>query len=136
MQQQTISAEGFSGTAFSTNVPHTVRGKGETKSCTDCHLSAENDNNALMAQLLMQGTNYFNFIGANCWVACGKGGLQAVAVTERDEPQTVIGSSMHRTVYPDRYRSHQHDQQVLNPSGIRELILASSFCIRRSSRRF
>lgn len=116
MQQQTISAEGFSGTAFSTNVPHTVRGKGETKSCTDCHLSAENDNNALMAQLLMQGTNYFNFIGANCWVACGKGGLQAVAVTERDEPQTVIGSSMHRTVYPDRYRSHQHDQQVLSQS--------------------
>jgi hypothetical protein len=26
VQQQTISAEGFSGIAFSTNVPHTVRG--------------------------------------------------------------------------------------------------------------
>ena len=63
VQQQTISAEGLSGIAFSTNVPHTVRGKGETKSCTDCHLSVNNDNNALMAQLLMQGTNYLNFIG-------------------------------------------------------------------------
>ena len=39
VQQQTISAEGPSGIAFSTNVPHTVRGAGETKLCTDCHLS-------------------------------------------------------------------------------------------------
>ena len=37
-QQQTISAEGFSGIAFSTHVPHTVRNT-ETKNCTDCHLS-------------------------------------------------------------------------------------------------
>ena len=38
-QQQTISSEGFSGQAFSTFVPHTVRAK-ETKGCTDCHVSA------------------------------------------------------------------------------------------------
>src|SRR5207237_7487514 len=31
VQQQTISAEGMAGTAFSKNVSHTVRGKGETK---------------------------------------------------------------------------------------------------------
>ena len=36
-QQQTVSAEGFSGQAFSTTAPHTVRLK-ETKQCTDCHL--------------------------------------------------------------------------------------------------
>ena len=65
VQQQTISAEGMSGIAFSTNVPHTVRGgptavdrdgpdhgraispdaylpgRSETKQCTDCHLSRE-----------------------------------------------------------------------------------------------
>ncbi|MCA9241361.1 MAG: hypothetical protein KDA37_14220, partial [Planctomycetales bacterium] len=35
VQQQTISADGPSGIAFSTNVPHTVRGAGETKTCTD-----------------------------------------------------------------------------------------------------
>src|SRR5436309_13798386 len=38
-----------SGHAFSTFVPHTVRAT-ETKSCTDCHVSARNDNNAWMAQ--------------------------------------------------------------------------------------
>ena len=34
-----------------------------------------NDNNAIMAQLLMQGTNYVNFIGRYCWVAAGEHGL-------------------------------------------------------------
>src|SRR5205085_12681285 len=52
--QQTISAEGFSGQAFSPYVPHTVRAK-ETKTCTDCHVSQEKDNNAGMAQVLIQG---------------------------------------------------------------------------------
>ena len=37
-QQQTVSAEGFAGTAFSPYFPHTVR-SAETKQCTDCHLS-------------------------------------------------------------------------------------------------
>ena len=50
-QQQTISAEGFSGQTFNTHVPHTVRTK-ETKGCSDCHISRDNDNNAWMAQLL------------------------------------------------------------------------------------
>src|SRR4029077_17482539 len=69
VQQQTISGDGMSGIAFSTNVPHTVRGgppvahdftepegprskngrppnpsaylpgRSDTKTCTDCHLS-------------------------------------------------------------------------------------------------
>ena len=39
-QQQTISAEGFSGFGFSTYYPHTVRAK-ETKTCTDCHVSQD-----------------------------------------------------------------------------------------------
>ena len=103
VQQQTISAEGMSGIAFSTNVPHTVRGKGETKSCSDCHVSSENDNNAVMAQLLMHGTNYLNFVGRYCWVGAGDHGLFAVPVTERDEPQAVIGSSLHHLAFPERY---------------------------------
>ncbi len=129
VQQQTISAEGLSGIAFSTNVPHTVRGgppvhadgpekgrartpgaylsgHGDTKMCTDCHLSKTDDNNAIMAQLLMQGTNYVNFIGRYCWVAAGEHGLAGVVVTERDEPQAVVGSSLHRLAYPERYRNH------------------------------
>src|SRR5437763_11674671 len=97
-QQQTISAEGFAGTSFSPYFPHTVRSQ-ETRRCTDCHLSAAGDNNAIMAQLLLQGTNAVNFIGRFAWVACGDDGLQAVAVTERDEPQAVIGSRLHELAY-------------------------------------
>jgi hypothetical protein len=106
MQQQTVSAEGLSGIAFSTNVPHTVRGKGGTKLCTDCHVSQANDNNALLAQLLMQGTNYLNFIGRYCWVGAGERGLYAVNVTELEEPQAVIGSTLHQTAFPDYYHKH------------------------------
>jgi hypothetical protein len=105
-QQQTVSAEGLSGTAFSPYFPHTVRGT-ETKQCTDCHVSAANDNNAVMAQLLLQGTNAVNFIGRFAYVAEQGHGLQAVAVTERDEPQAVIGSKLHRLAYPDFYKQHQ-----------------------------
>src|SRR5262245_15640760 len=60
-QQQTVSAEGYSGQAFNTHVPHTVRTT-ETKTCTDCHLSDKGDNNAVMAQLLLLGTNFVNFM--------------------------------------------------------------------------
>ena len=94
VQQQTISADGLSGIAFSTNVPHTVRGKDGTKQCNDCHLSKAEDNNAIMAQLLMHGTNYTNWIGQYCWVGAGEHGMEAVVVTERDEPQAVIGSTL------------------------------------------
>jgi hypothetical protein len=104
-QQQTVSAEGYAGTAFSPYFPHTVRAA-ETKQCTDCHLSKDRDNNAIMAQLLMQGTNAVNFIGRFAWVAEGNGGLEAVAVTERDEPQAVIGSRLHELAYPDFFNQH------------------------------
>src|SRR5208282_71319 len=112
-QQQTISGEGLSGIAFSTNVPHTVRGKGETKMCSDCHVSKNNDNNAIMAQLLMQGTNYVNFIGRYCWVAAGEHGLAAVEVTEREEPQAVIGSSLHHLAFPEYFDKHLERDRLL-----------------------
>jgi hypothetical protein len=108
VQQQTISAEGYSGIAFSTNVPHTVRGRGarETKQCTDCHLSAAKDNNAWMASLLMHGTGFMNFVGKFAWVAAGEEGLFAVVVTETTEPQAVFGSDLHHYAYPDNYKKH------------------------------
>lgn len=112
-QQQTISAEGMSGIAFSTNVPHTVRGKGETKMCSDCHLSEKDDNNALMAQLLMQGTNYLNFVGRYVWIAAGDHGVWSPVVQERDEPQAIIGSTMHADAYPQRYEKHiEHHKEL------------------------
>jgi hypothetical protein len=104
-QQQTVSAEGFSGQAFSTFVPHTVRSK-ETKGCTDCHVSKAGDNNSWMTQLLLLGTNYMNFMGRYIYVATGKKGFEAVAVTEHDEPPAVIGSDLQKLAYPDNYKKH------------------------------
>ncbi len=110
--QQTISAEGLSGQAFSTFVPHTVRGK-ETKQCSDCHVSAANDNNAWMAQLLLQGTNFMNFMGRYVYVATGKKGFETVAVAEHDEPEAIIGSDLHRIAFPDNYKRHLEHQSEL-----------------------
>ena len=104
-QQQTISAEGFSGQAFSTFVPHTVRAK-ETKGCTDCHVSRNNDNNAWMAQLLLEGTNFMNFMGRYVYVADGVEGFEAVAVAEHEEPPAVIGSDFQKIAYPDNFKKH------------------------------
>ncbi|HYN85405.1 MAG TPA: hypothetical protein VER32_09140 [Pyrinomonadaceae bacterium] len=102
-QQQTTSAEGFSGQAFNTHVPHTVRSR-ETMGCTDCHVSEANDNNAWMAQVLLQGTNFVNFIGRYVYVAA-EHSLEVVPVTERDEPQAVIGSTLHKVAFPDNFAS-------------------------------
>ncbi|HEX8262769.1 MAG TPA: multiheme c-type cytochrome, partial [Allosphingosinicella sp.] len=104
VQQPPISAAGFSSQAFAPHFPHTVR-KTETKTCTDCHLSQQDDNNAVMAQLLLQGTNFVNFVGLHAYVGLD-GGFQATRVTEWDEPQAVIGSYLQRFAYPDFWRQH------------------------------
>ena len=111
VQQAPISASGFSSQAFNPHYPHTER-KTETKTCSDCHLSGNNDNNAIMAQLLMQGTNFVNFVGYHAYVG-GAGAISAVTVTEWDEPQAVIGSYLHRYAYPDWYAQHQRHDGVL-----------------------
>jgi hypothetical protein len=110
--QQTVSAEGFSGQAFSTFVPHTVRVR-ETKSCTDCHVSTARDNNAWMAMLLLQGTNFVNFMGRYVYTATGNKGFQAVVTAEHDEPEAVIGSDLQRMAYPDNYRKHEERKREL-----------------------
>ena len=111
VQQPPVSASGFSSQAFNPHYPHTER-KVETKTCSDCHLSTQNDNNAIMAQLLMYGTNFVNFLGYNAYVG-GQGEISAVTVTEWDEPQAVIGSYLHRYAYPDWYAAHQQRGQAL-----------------------
>jgi len=111
IQQPPISASGFSSQAFNAHYPHTER-KVETKTCDDCHLSKDNDNNAIMAQLLMLGTNFVNFVGYNAYVG-GAGEINAVRVTEWDEPQAVIGSYLQRYAYPDWYAEHlRHDRKL------------------------
>ena len=72
--QQTVSAEGFSGFGFQPLLSaHGPRH--ETKTCTDCHVSRDGDNNAWMAQLLMQGTNLVNLMGRYVYVAEGRKAL-------------------------------------------------------------
>jgi hypothetical protein len=114
IQQPPISAIGFSSQAFAPHFPHTVRTT-ETKTCSDCHLSAKDDNNAIMSQLMLLGTNYVNFVGLNAWTGLG-GGFEAVRVTEWDEPQAVIGSYLHKYAYPDYYKLHvnQNGRELKN----------------------
>ncbi|KPF62281.1 hypothetical protein IP88_15200 [alpha proteobacterium AAP81b] len=102
IQQPPIAASGFSSQAFAPHFPHTERLE-ETKTCSDCHVSDADDNNAILAQLLLQGTNFVNFVGLNAWVGLD-GGVEAVRVTEWGEPQAVFGSYLHRYAYPDYWR--------------------------------
>ena len=105
-QQQTFSAEGYSGQAFNPHFPHTTSSVGTTKNCTDCHLSKENDNNAWMTQLLGFGTGTVNFFGRYAYVGEGREGLHAVVWTEANEPQAVIGSHLQSIAYPANYKKH------------------------------
>ena len=113
-QQQTVSAEGFSGQAFSPFVPHTVRTK-ETRTCTDCHVSSSGNNNAWLAHVLIQGTGFMNFMGRYIYVANGKGGYHAVAVAEHSEPPAILGSDFQKVAYPANYEEH-----IKNKSELRE----------------
>ena len=114
IQQPPISAPGFSSQAFAPHFPHTVR-TAETKTCSDCHVSQAEDNNAIMAQTLLLGTNFVNFVGLNAWTGL-EGGVEAVRVTEWDEPQAVIGSYLQRYAYPDYWRLHveQNGRELKN----------------------
>ncbi|HEY6247745.1 MAG TPA: multiheme c-type cytochrome, partial [Pyrinomonadaceae bacterium] len=110
-QQQTTSAEGFAGQTFNTHIPHTVRAT-ETKTCSDCHVSQKNDNNAWLAQLLLQGTNFVNFMGRYVYVAADDA-LEVVVATEHSEPQAVIGSTLQKIAYPDDYEEFLRDGREL-----------------------
>lgn len=112
-QQQTISAEGYSGQAFNPHFPHTTSGRGTTKNCTDCHLSQANDNNAIMTQLLGFGTGTVNFFGRYVYVGAGKDGFYAVIWTEQDEPQAAIGSYLHKVAYPENHDEHVDANRIL-----------------------
>ncbi len=112
LQQPPISSPGYSSQAFNPHFAHTVRAK-ETRTCNDCHISSKNDNNAWMAQLLLQGTNMVNFMGKYVYVATGRDGLEAIAVTESEEPQAVIGSYLQSLAYPDYYKRHLANNKEL-----------------------
>ena len=112
-QQQTVSAEGYSGQAYNPHFPHTTSGRGTTKNCTDCHLSRNNDNNAWMASLLGFGAGSVNFFGRFAYVGAGHDGLYGVVWTEREEPQAAIGSHFHKIAYPDNHLKHLENDAKL-----------------------
>jgi hypothetical protein len=111
VQQPPIAASGYSSQAMNAHYPHTER-KTETKTCSDCHLSKDGDNNAIVAQTLGYGTQFINFAGFNAWVGTAKG-IAAIEVTEWDEPQAVIGSYLHRYAYPKWFEEHlRHEREL------------------------
>ena len=75
-QQQTDLGGGFSGQAFTPALPaHRARARRRRAAPTATSPSA-GDNNAWMAQLLMLGTNFVNFIGRYVWVGEGDARLR------------------------------------------------------------
>jgi len=111
VQQPPVAASGYSSQAMNPHFPHTTR-KTETKTCSNCHLTEDGGNNAWMAQLLLQGTNFVNFVGFHAYVGL-ENGLVAAQVTEWEEPQAVIGSYLHQYAYPDNYAQHLADGNEL-----------------------
>ncbi len=111
IQQAPIAASGYSSQAMNPHFPHTSR-KTETKTCSNCHLTEDGGNNATMAQLLLFGTNFVNFVGFNAWAGL-QDAVLATQVTEWEEPQAVIGSYLQRYAYPDNFSEHQNNGRVL-----------------------
>lgn len=111
VQQPPISASGYSSQAMNPHFAHTVR-KEETRECSDCHLSEDADNNAIFAQTLGLGTDFIDFIGFHAYVGADKS-VEAVQVTEWEEPQAMKGSFLHKYVYPDFYQQHLDNDREL-----------------------
>ena len=111
VQQPPISSSGYSSQAINPHFAHTVR-KTETRVCSDCHLDERSNNNAIMAQTLGYGTDFIDFIGYHAYLG-GEGSVEAVQVTEWDEPQSVIGSYLQKYVYPDYYAKHKERGEEL-----------------------
>ena len=75
-------------------------------------VSKRGDNNAWMAQLLMQGTNFVNFMGR--YVYCRRGALaRFVPVTERDEPRPSTGALCTRSLTPYDFKELVGEEESL-----------------------
>ena len=106
-QQQTVSAEGFSGQAFNPAFhPHHQRRRHHQKLRGLPRLRRQRQQRLAWPPLLGFGTGTVNFFGRFAYVGEGRGGLDAVAWTEQEEPQAAYGSHLQRLAYPDDYREH------------------------------
>ena len=59
-----------------------------------------------MAQLLMQGTDYVNFIGRYCWVAAGEHGLAAWSSPSATSRRRSSAATLHQLAFPDYFQKH------------------------------
>jgi hypothetical protein len=69
-----------------------------------------------MAQLLLQGTNFMNFMGRYVYVATGNKGFEAIAVAEHDEPEAIYGSDLQRIAYPANFKKFVKNGRELHAS--------------------
>jgi hypothetical protein len=53
---------------------------------------------------MMQGTTSTNFLTRFVYVATGHHGFETIAVTERREPQAVLGSKLHEMAFPEEFK--------------------------------
>jgi len=116
VQQQTISGCGQSGIAFSTNVPHTVRGKDGRRRAATATSPPRTTTTPSWLSSSCTATGLSELHRPIHLVAAGKHGLEAVEVTERDEPQAVIGSSLHKLAFPDHFEEHEKRHHKLEIS--------------------
>jgi hypothetical protein len=65
-----------------------------------------------MAQVLVQGTNFLNFMGKYIYVATGRG-FEAVPVVESQEPPAVLGSDLDEMAYPENFGKFVKDGREL-----------------------
>jgi hypothetical protein len=61
---------------------------------------------------MLQGTNFVNFLGRYVYVAATDA-LEAVAVTEHDEPQAVYGSKLHEVAFRNNFEKFVKDGREL-----------------------
>ena len=105
--QQTISAEGLQRLRLQPVLSAHRARHAKPRRAPIATSRAQGDNNAWMAQLLMQGTNLVNFMGRYVYVAEGSKGFDAVTVAEHDDPPAVFGSDLQKIVYPEDYAKHR-----------------------------
>ena len=103
-QQPLVSTPGYTNEGMTPHPPHTVRTT-ETKTCSDCHISEKNDNNAKIASALGFGVNALNFVGEYAYVAEQGKAVTAIKITDGYEPQPVIGSSFQKQLDPAAYQA-------------------------------
>ena len=101
IQQPPVAASGFSSQAFAPHYPHTER-RTETKTCTDCHLSKENDNNAIMAQFCCGNQVVDSWFNA-CSAAWRSDGWRVTEWTSR-KPWSALPATY---AYPDWFAQHE-----------------------------